>query len=78
MQCPYLADERANMFQDISNMPDNVGNRILDRSEEVIWTLLGRPVDGVEWIDLVNFWIIVAKHVYKMYRIVMRERAGIG
>ena len=78
MQCPYLSDERDNMFHDISNMHDNVGNRILDKSEEILWTLLGRPVDGVEWIDLVNFWIIVATHVYKMYRIVMRERAGIG
>ena len=30
------------------------------------------------WIKAIKLWTIVASHVYRMYKKVLRERAGIG
>ena len=78
LQCTYLSEERRKMFSDIVNMKDGVGNKILEYSENILWSILGRPVDGIRWPDMIEFWSITAKHVYIMYRIVLKDRAGIG
>ena len=78
LQCSHLADERKTMFDELENIPNGTGTIIMNSSENLLCTMIGKPVDGVMWPDMVNFWIIVATHVYKMYRKVIRDRAGIG
>ena len=67
-----------NLFCDILNMRNEVGSRILENAENILWALLGKPVDGMNWSDMIDFWSIAAKHIYIMYRIAIKERAGIG
>ena len=53
MQCTYLSDERRNLFHDITNTYDDVGNDIPDKSDDIMWTMLERPVEDIGWTDLV-------------------------
>ena len=37
-------------------------------SQNIHWTLMGKPVDGVEWPIMVEFWSVAAIHVHRMVR----------
>ena len=68
------------MFEDIENIENEAGvyTSILRISKILLWTILGKPVDGVQWHEMITFWSIVAKNVYIMYKKVVRERDVIG
>ena len=78
LQCNALAEERTIMFNNIVRIENNAGNIILRNTDNLLGTLLGKPVDGVLWNEMITFWCIVATNVYSMFKKVLRERAGIG
>ena len=38
---------------------------------------MGRPIYGVMEAELTDFWTITSRHIVNMYKIVLRDRAGI-
>ena len=70
LQCNFLSEERARLFEDIENIENEAGKFILRNSINILWTILGKPVNGVLWHTMITFWSIVATnvHVYFMYR----------
>ena len=78
MHCPYLHDIRTNMLDEISALETAHGTQVLTNDVDMFATLLGNiPVDIDPELGL-QFLKIVAKGVYRMYRTVMMNRAGIG
>ena len=60
MQCVYLMEERCRMFADIENMERDIGQAIIRRSDNMLWTILDGPVDGVRLSNMIKFCSIVA------------------
>ena len=78
LHCPHLNDLRDEMFTSIRNMPNGKGNEILNKSDNLLYTLLGkRNLDCEEQINF-NFNTITVVYISKMYRIMVKERQGIG
>ena len=78
MQCTYFDEKRRLMFEDLYNVGGFNGRAIIDTSDDVFWTLMGRPVEGFEWHDMVEFWSTAAVHIHRIMSIVVKERAGVG
>ena len=78
LHCPHLNDLRDEMLLSIRNMPNGKGNEILIKSDNLLYTLVGkRSVDFDEQINI-NFNTITVVYISRMYRIMIRERQGIG
>ena len=78
MQCMYLEDDRRRMFSDLETLYDNTGTRIIDMSQNIYWSLMGKPIEGIDWPLMNDFWTIAAIHIHRMIRKVVQDRAGIG
>ena len=78
LNCPYVNDMRQNMFNEINNACNGIGEQFLQNTDNMYATLIGRvnPLFSEE----INFEIlcIIAEHVYQMYAMFIRERNGIG
>ena len=78
LNCPYVNDIRQNMFMEINNTCNGIGEQFIQNSDNLYVTLLGRvnPMFSEE----INFEIlgIIPGHVYQMYAMFIRERNGIG
>ena len=78
MQCAYIEDERRAMFDELENIAGGAGRRVIEMSQNIYWTLMGRPVEGIAWVLMIQFLSVVAVHVHRMIRKVVRDRVGIG
>ena len=76
LQCPSLQEMRREMFDELNDIGDGSGRRMLEMPGDTLYLLLGRLVKGFTREQLVHFWSVTAKHVTRMYNSKVRE--GIG
>ena len=65
------------MYECFNAMHDNLGMSILDGSNKMFYTLLGRPCKEVYERMNREFNVIASTYISKMYRMVVRDRQGI-
>ena len=78
MRCEYHNDTRRAMFYAFDSIPDGLGRYIVDQSNNILSTILGRVCIGINVKSMFPFWIIASKYVSSMYWNVVRQRRGIG
>ena len=78
LRCPELNIIRSKMFDRINDLENGLGRYILVNSDNILDTILGKPIDGVVIEHMMLFWEIVCSHVYIMYISVLKARQGIG
>ena len=78
LNCSYVNDIRQNMFTEINNAYNGIGEIFLQNSDNTYATLQGRvnPMFSEE----VNFEIlgIIANHIYQMYAMFIKEGNGVA
>ena len=55
-----------------------MGDDILNKSNNILYTILGKKCNAVEEHMNMDFNVIAAMYISKMYRTVIRDRQGIG
>ena len=78
IHCPSLRNERDAMFNEISNIENFYGGRILMPNENNLHTLLGKIPNDVNPEMMLYFYKSVARNVHTMYSTMLRNRQGIG
>ena len=78
LSCPYFNEMRAKTFNDIRKIPKDAGNKILDSTEPIVNAFLGKIHPQVVYDDMIPFWIISCRWISTMYRIILKNRRGIG
>ena len=62
------------MFNAIFKMPNGIGIRIIERSDVILATLLGKTCIDVSMCDMVESYKVVCKWVNRMYWRAISER----
>ena len=78
LYCTYVNEIRAEMYECFNAMPDNLCMSILDGSDNIYYTLLGKPCKEIDENIYREFNVIASSYISKMYRMVVRDRQGIG
>ena len=78
MQCNYLQPIREIMLNKINDIPDGLGDYIIRNSPDIFLTLMGKPVDGINFYVMFKVWKLACIAISRMYRTVIRKRKGIG
>ena len=78
LQCTFTDELRKEMFLKISEMPGGVGNTLLEHSENILFTLLGKWCSDVDDHANLAFNEITSTYISRMYRITIKDRPGIG
>ena len=63
------------MFSEINKMPSEIGKQIVDLSDDILATILGKYCDIVDVQIMIDFWKITCTYGSKMYRICTRGRS---
>ena len=78
IHCPSLRNEREAMFDEINEIENYYGSRILNPVDSNLHTLLGKVPNNANPEMMLYFYKAVARNVYTMYSILLRNRQGIG
>ena len=78
LHCTFFDSTRLEMNEKISDLSDNAGNIILGNARNILHTLLGAQCRMVSQKANLDFQAITVVYISKMYRIVLKERKGIG
>ena len=78
IHCPSLRNERDPMFNEISDIENYYGSRILTPHENNLHVLLGKIPNNANPEMMLYFYKSVAKNVHTMYSTLLRNRQGIG
>ena len=78
MHCPRVNELRLEMFNCFNEMNDNLGKLILNSSDNLFYTLLGKRCIELDDDVYLEFNEIASFYISKMYRLIVRERQGIG
>ena len=76
LQCLRWLTERAEVFRDIVSIQEGCSQEIINASDDVVLTLMGKPVKGFSEDQMVKVWRQAAVHTQNMYYANARE--GIG
>ena len=74
MQCPSLDQSRRNMYDEILELANDLGTRLLEDPSQTMLLLMGKSDNRFDIEHLVMFWSISARHISKMYRQVVKNR----
>ena len=74
MQCPALDQSRRNMYDEILELPNDLGTRLLEDPSQVMLLLMGKSDNRFDIEHLILLWSISARHISKMYRQVVKNR----
>ena len=77
-RCPYFVNERDAMFNEISQIEDGSGIVFFESNVDLLFSLLGRPVDSLDPEQMERIWLIILRYVSGMYRECVRYKRGIG
>ena len=78
LHCKFFDNIRLQMHEKLRDLSDNAGNIILGNTRNILHTLLGAQSRLVSQKVNFDFQAITAVYISKMYRIVLKERKGIG
>ena len=74
LHCTAHTNIRSNMFNAINDMKNGIGVYILANSDNLIDTIMGKPVDTVAFEHVLEFWMITSSFVSVMYYNILRTR----
>ena len=78
LKCPYFACERNTMLREIDQIEDGSGTVLFDNNVDMLYTILGRPNERLNGVQMEKIWLIILKYVPAMYRTNLRSKRGIG
>ena len=78
LHCTRVNELRSEMYDCINAMNGDKGKTIIDRSENTYYTLLGRQCKEVDERANREFNVIASTYISKMYRLIVKDRKGIG
>ena len=78
MSCSYFDGCRHQMLDKIRDIPNGAGTLILESGENITCYLLGKPHPQLTYDDMIPFWIISCRWIYKMYSTLINIRTGVG
>ena len=78
MHCTRVNELRSEMYDYINAIIGDKGKTIIDRSENTLYTLLGRQCKEVDERANREFNVIASTYISKMYRLIVKDRKGIG
>ena len=78
LQCDSTQVIRTRLFERVIKMPDDIGRLILERSDDILATMMGRFCPGIETPDMFNFWKLSCEYISKMYWHIVGDKKGVG
>ena len=66
------------MLEDISILENGHDVSLLTNQRNLFYTLMGRPIEDLDPNVLIEFAMIVARSIHKMYTTAIKDRMGIG
>ena len=78
LQCPAFEEERSGMFNEIRQLPNNLGANALDNNADTLGTLLGGDIEGYPIEQMEMVWLISSRYIDAMYRKNIRVKKGKG
>ena len=78
MECPRFQQERTNLFDELRDIPGNIGRTVFEIDGDILSVLLGRHVDALTIEQMEEIWMVSCKHIVLMYRMNLKLKAGIG
>ena len=78
LQCPRLAEERANMFTEIDQVVENFNTVVANDGVNIVAILLGKALTSVPCDKMVQVWKISGYHIHKMYKLIIQRNDGVG
>ena len=78
MQCPYFVNEHTLMYDDIYNLDDRIRGIFAQHPEMTFMYIIGKCIPGLEHSMMLQIWTISGTIIDQMYRVVFRNRQGIG
>ena len=78
MQCPYFANERLLMYDDIYNVDDSIRGIFAQNPDMTFKYIIGKCIPNLEHTLMLQIWTISGTVIDQMYRILLRNRQGIG
>ena len=67
MQCPHFENDKAIMFQELSDTGDESIKEILENPQQIFYVIMGKHPDGVDTAVMFRLWDITAKHISMIY-----------
>ena len=77
-QCKYHKDTRRTMFYEIDAITDVSGRYILEGSNDILATIMGKECPGIDAKSMLTFWKVACKYVSGMYWDIVRPRRENG
>ena len=78
LQCEYTSEIRHKMFDEMNSMYNGAGRHIINESDDILATILGKICTTIDLRYFVDFCKIACTYVYKMYWLHVKARNGIG
>ena len=66
------------MFEDIDNLGTQVSNALRDSPRDMLYTILGGPLEGITEEQEEKLRLTTLRHVYHMYVRNTRIKIGVG
>ena len=78
LHCTYFERERNEMFNEIDKLDANVNQAMRDSTTDILYTLLARPLVGLDHINMEKVWLVSLEYIYSMYQANAMRKRGIG
>ena len=78
MYCPYFNEYRQQMLDEMRKIPNGIGRVIIEGSDDITCYLIGKQHPQFTYDDMIPFWVISCRWIYKMYTTLINNRAGVG
>ena len=78
MHCDYFQLDRDDMFNEIGRIDASIPRAIQDSRVDILYVLLGHPIENVDNILMEKIWLVALTYVYQMYVKNSKEKRGIG
>ena len=78
LQCNYTSEIRRMMFNEIEKLENGAGTVIIEETDDILATILGKICNKVTFESYVEFCKITCTYVSRMYWQCIKNRAGVG
>ena len=78
LQCPYFDIERNSLFENIYSLGMQVSNALRDSPRDILYTILGGPLEGIHEEQDEKLRLITLRHAYHIYIRNTRIKIGVG
>ena len=78
MQCPAYDEARRMMYDEIRNIKQEYHDALSINPEDTLSRILGGNINGLDFEQMLAFWVVSGNTVNRIYREVVKGRVGIG